>query len=144
MLSDCLQLTTLFIFFTHAARSIMNRDLTMHLSQWYPCGFFEAVEALTFITQSSWWAPLTAEVTDPYFHDLWDTTTCVYVRQKVLGVFVSPPSRTYLFAPFNYTPLHKVWCVCVCVCVCGGEGGGGGHVNHVCIYICVSLQPSAQ
>ena len=113
----------------------MDQDLAMQLSQWYPCGFFEAVEALTFITQPSWWAPLTAEVTNPYFHNLWDTTTYAYVRQKVLGVFVSPPSRTYLFAPFNSTPLHKVWCVCVCacvyVCVCVRA------CTHVCVCVCV-------
>lgn len=99
--------------FSPATRD-MDPKLAMQLSKQYPHGFFEAVEALTFVTQSSWWTPLMMEITNPYFHNLWDTTMCTYVRQKVKGGVVNPPSRAFLFAPFNCTPLHKV-----SMCVCG-------------------------
>ena len=84
----------------------------MQLSQEYPAGSFEAIEALTFISEASWQAVLAHEFCEGYFSHLWGIITKGYIRQAVLGHRIAPCSRMQLFTAFNLTPLHKVCHAC--------------------------------
>lgn len=88
------------------------------LSRGYPRGFFEAVEALTFVSEPTWQRFFVEEFTREYFAEFWVAINKPYVQNTL----VSPSSRKLLFSAFNLTPLDKVKVVIPAIAPLSGQG----------------------